>query len=58
MKRLIILGALILAGCSSDWDSGSASMNSYQEQREEEQTSTIRNQFPEVRPGTENPLPH
>ncbi len=57
MKRVIILCALILAGCSSDWDNGSQSRNSFEQQREEEQTGTIRNQMPETRPATENAQP-
>jgi hypothetical protein len=59
MKRVIIL-LLILMGCSSeraDWDSGAAAKNSFEQERQEEQTSTIRNQFPDSRAGTDTAQP-
>lgn len=60
MKHLIILCAVFLVSCSSeraDWDSGAAAQDAYQQERQEEQVETIRNQLPEVRPGTENAQP-
>ena len=50
MKQIIILCALIFVGCSSkesDWDTGANRQQSYQQERMEETTESIRNQNPE-----------
>lgn len=61
MKRTIILCALFLWGCSygerEDWDSGAAATQQSEMQQQQDTSENVRNQYPTVRPGVENPEP-
>jgi hypothetical protein len=63
MKRAIICCTLFLIGCTIDtrneWDSGADAQRAYQQQRMEENSENLKNQFPTSAPATatESPQP-
>jgi hypothetical protein len=58
---MIILCALILISCTSssprNWDSAQRANQDWNEQRQEEMSENVGNQFPTVTPGTERNQP-
>jgi hypothetical protein len=61
MIRKIIIFFVLLFGCASyvndDWDSGARRRTDYQQQRMEETSENVQNQFPTTTPGTERNQP-
>ncbi len=61
MKRAIICCTLFLIGCTIDtrneWDSGADAQGAYQQQRMEENSEDVKNEFPTTFPATESPQP-
>lgn len=60
MKKFILI-TFIIFGCTTssrkEWDSGGASTQMYQQQRMEENSENVQNQFPSSGPGTERNQP-
>jgi hypothetical protein len=58
MKLFARMVLLLFMACSSqDWDSGASKQNAYQQERMEDQTENVRNQFPSAAPSSETNQP-